>query len=205
MKSAAIQVTTIPSLQQRIQALKLRVKSEFSKLSGREWGLVAAGVATLLFIAVYLVGEWVVGSLGAQAARMQRLEDSMTSLPARLDTYGRLKARREGIENQFRAVEIKEGALSYLENLIRNKAGVASGFTIRDLSARPFGGDFEQVPYSVKFTSSNLTTMIEFLKELIHGKQPFIVSKLDLQMNRTLDSLEVDLDVSTIHRNAGEK
>lgn len=189
-----------------LTAFQQRAEEWFRKLTAREILLIVGALVIGLVMGIVVIVEEVRATFADQQRRLALLQEAINNIPARLETHARLKARRQAIEQQFRMVEMREGALSYLENLIKTKAGVPSGaFTIKDFPSRSFGKDFEQTPYSVKFTTSNLSTLIEFLRELVHGEQPFLVSKLDLRMARNNEALEVELEVSSIRRVRGEE
>jgi hypothetical protein len=56
------------------------------------------------------------------------------------------------------------------------------------------------VPFSVRFSTANLETLIGFLQELVHGQRPLILGRLSLQKSRIGDRFDVDLDVSNLRK-----
>lgn len=185
---------------ERVQALWDRAVGEYKRFSPRERNLVLAAFATVVLIGTYLVYEPVAEAFSSQAIAIADAEQSVKRLSLELERYGKFESRRREIENRYKEVEIKEGAFSYLETLLREKAGVNAGFNIKDTPGRAFGGDFEQVTFLVKFSTTDYERLLQFLKELVYGARPLILGKLDVQMNRRQTALDVDLEVSTIRR-----
>ena len=151
-------------------------------------------------MAIYQIYEPIRAAFQAQSEQLASIEESMKSVGPNVERYLKLKQRRDAIEEEYKEVEFKEGALSHLENLVRTKAGITSGFTIKDNPPREFGGNYEQTLFSIKLTTTNLQTLIDFLNETINGQRPLIVSKVDIQKSKFADRLEVDVDASSIRR-----
>ncbi|MBX7145178.1 MAG: hypothetical protein K1X79_12055 [Oligoflexia bacterium] len=177
-----------------------KLLAAFNALSGREKGLIVAGAAVMCLLGLYKVYEPVQLVFSEQVQEVQKAENDARSASALLERYAKLKARRDAIEREYKEVEFKEGALSHLENMVKNKAGVASGFTIKDSPPVEFGGEYEQTLFSVKFTTTNLPGLVDFLKELSQGPKPMILGKVDIQRSRFADRLETDIDVSSIRK-----
>lgn len=188
----------------KLTALWQRATSEYARFSARERALVIAATSTVFIIASYLVYEPIANAFSGQAMAIADAEQNVKRISLELERYAKYETRRREIESRYKEVEIKEGALSYLETLLKEKGGVRSGFTIKDSPGREFGGDFEQVSFSVKFSTTDYERLLQFLKELVYGARPLILSKLDVQMNRRQTALDVDLEVSTIRRTTKE-
>lgn len=189
----------------RFRQLIAQAKEQWAKLSKREQGILAAGLAFVIFMCAYWI--YVPVSEGFQAVE-KRFADAQVRARATggaLERYLKLRARKDAIESRYREVEFKEGALSHLENLIRNKAGIASGFTIKDGQPRAFSGGYEQLPISIKFSTTNVPALVDFLKEVVHGSRPLILSRLDISKPRRGDRLEVDIDVSSLRKSDNSK
>ena len=188
------------TLSATFSAWKTKAQNGFKTLSRREQGLICGGVAVLIIMAVYAVYEPVSEALDRQNVALVEAEGRAKGVSGTLERYMKLKARRDAIEGRYRMIEFEEGALSYLETMIRTKAMVTSGFTIKDGPPRPFGKNHEQVPFSVRFSTANLETLIGFLQELVHGQRPLILGRLSLQKSRIGDRFDVDLDVSNLRK-----
>lgn len=179
---------------------KAKAQAGFKSLSRREQALICGGIATLFLMGIYSVYEPVREAFDRQELALVEAEGRSKGVSGTLERYMKLKARRDAIEGRYRMIEFEEGALSYLETMIRTKAMVTSGFTIKDGPPRPFGKNHEQVPFSVRFSTANLETLIGFLQELVHGPRPLILGRLSLQKSRIGDRFDVDLDVSNLRK-----
>ena len=183
-------------LLEQFEALRKR----FLGLSARERLLVlAAPLIGILLLLFYMSGP-VATAFRRQSAAISKARMDISTLPAVAKRYLEIKARRAAIESRFRQVEFREGtALSHLEQLIRDKAQIpAKEFNIRQGEARDFGRDYQQTPFTVKFSTSNLAALVEFLKELSEGAKPMILSRLDVTRRRGVNRLDVEMDASAI-------
>jgi hypothetical protein len=192
------------SLRERIKILlasqAATARRQFTALSRREQLLISSAAAVAVFVGVYSVLEPISEAFDHQAVELVEAQGRTKSVSGTLERYLKLKAKREAIEGRYRKVEFEDGALSHLENLIRTKALVASGFTIKDSPSRPFGGNYEQVPLTVRFSTANFEALIDFLNEVVHGPRPLILGRLSLQRSRMGDRLDVELDVSNLRK-----
>lgn len=174
----------------------------YGKLSKRERHLLSAPLIVVALLLVYVIlYRPVASAFAAQRSELAEADLEIKRISALLDKYTRLRAKRQEIENQYREIEIKEGGLTLLENLIRTKLDAAPGsFTIkeRDNPSREFGGNYEQQPFNVRFNTTDLGKLVYFLQEMVHGPKPLILRKIDIR--RRGERLEVDLDVSSIRR-----
>jgi hypothetical protein len=176
------------------------ISEQYARLDRREILLITAALFMVGLMILSQFYSWVDSKFEEQAAEIEQLENDAQTVSAMLQRYVRLRSRRDEIEASYKQVEIKEGALSLLESLIRTKANVPTGFTIKDNPPRQFGGNYEQVPFSVKFPISNLPKLVEFLQEVLHGAKPMVVTRLDLRKQRNSDRMDVDMDVSSFRR-----
>ena len=176
------------------------LRGRFAQLSQRERLLVlGAAVIGGILVLAYFAGP-VTTAFRQQSAAITRARMDASTLPAVARRYLEIKARRAAIENRFKQVEFREGTvLSHLEQLIRDKAQIpAKEFNIRQGEARDFGKDYEQTPFTVKFSTTNLAALVEFLKELVEGSKPMILSRLDVTRRRGSNRLDVEMDASAI-------
>jgi|GEM_PF-2862398 len=188
----------LQQLEKRLRPSILKASEAITRLSPREIGLFVFALSAASIIAVWMATEAVLATFNEQASRIIALEESLDLLPARIETFARNKSKRDAIEEQYKGIEIKEGARSYLESLIRERAGVPTGFTIKDTAGGSFGKDYEQTIYTIKFSTSNLQSLVDFLRELSFGKNPLIVGRLKVDMSARNDNLQVEVDVSSI-------
>ena len=143
-------------------------------------------------------------TFAAQEIRLEKALSEMDLASAALFRFTTLKTRQRAIEEAYKQVELDGPALSYLEKLLKEKAGIASGFTIRDKPSRQFGGGYEQTPYTIKFTTVDMNRLIDFLRELTEGPRPLLLASIDIKPKATKDSLDVELEVSSIKRISGK-
>ncbi len=174
--------------------------TKFQALTKREKGIIILAVLVAISMLLYQIYEPIREAFRRQDERLASLELNMKGVGTSIERYMKLKARRDKIEADYKGIEFKEGALSHLETMVRSKAGITNGFTIKDSQPKEFAGSYEQTPFNIKFTTVSLDTLVEFLKELTHGPRPLIVSKVDLQKSKFADRLEVDIDASSIRK-----
>lgn len=187
-------------MKQNVAQLSVAIKQQAQKLTARERLIVGGAITLLVLFVLVKTIEATRDSFAAQSQRLQQVEGELERLTRYANRYLRLRSQKEAIEAGYREVQIEEGVLSHLEALIKEKAGVTTGFSINDLAVRPFGGGFEQAPFNVKFSTSELSKLVDFLSELVNGPKRLILSKLTIRKSRRGDRLDVELDVSSIRR-----
>lgn len=172
-------------------------------LSAREQYLLLGGSFVFCIIAALVIMQPISSMFGEQSLRLSKSLNDAATIRDNLVRFQRLKQRRAEVEQEFKSVEIKEGALSYIEGLLRAKAGIEQGaFTIKDQPAKPFGTEYQQTSFNINFTTTDYPHLIDFLQELVDGPKPLVLKKLDLKKSRGGDKLEVDLEVSSIAKEA---
>ena len=182
---------------EKLQAL---LREQLKKLSAREKIIVSIACGMIAITLAYQVYKPVRNAFQDQARRAERIQEQLKPVSTAIARYSRLKARKAAIELAYKEVEIKEGMLSNLENLVRNQAGISSGFTIHDRPEKTIGDNYRQAPFSIKFVITDFPRLISFLKELVHGEHPMILTKLDLKKRPAGDALEVEMEVNSVYR-----
>jgi hypothetical protein len=181
------------------EKLLAQLREGSKKLSRREKILVLLGGLFVLVSAGNIVYEPVREAFIAQETRYDETAQQLQYVAAALSRYQKLQVRRDEIEKDFREVEIEEGALSYLEDLVKTKAGVVNPqISPRDI--REFGSEYEQAPFLIRFPIVDLSRLVQFLEELVQGKKPFILASLDIKRRPAGDSLDIELEVSSLRR-----
>lgn len=173
-------------------------KTWFQKLSSREQQLIILAALAVTVMLVYGVGNKTYQAFETINSNLSYANEELTTVSNLLSQYSKAKSQRDRIENEFRSVEFKEGELTYLEELIKKKLNLNSGFTITPRAVTKFGINYEQHPFTVKFSLSDLKLIMEFLNEIVSGPQPLLLTRLDIRMTRNGETLEVDMDVSSI-------
>jgi type II secretory pathway component PulM len=186
----------------QLEKLSLAATRYFSKLSARERVLVAICGFAVLASALYLVYAAIEESFANQERELNDTTLKLQNVAAALTRYQKLRARREEVERAFREVEISEGALSYLEELVKTKAGVLNP-QINPRDIRDFGSQYEQAPFQIRFPIVDLARLVQFLETLVKGPKPFILASLDIKRRPAGDSLDVELEVSSIRKKMG--
>ena len=182
-----------------------RAIDEVRKLSPREKGLLAVAVFVGFIMLSYKVVTDIKTAFAEQTAAIEALNQSQAEVIQNLGRFTVLNARKTQIETDYAKVEIQEGARSYLENLVRTKALVSTGYTIKDMPVSEFGGDFELAPFSIKFTANTLQALTDFLTEIVHGQHPVVLTELDFRKARGGERMEVSLDISSIKRSTNKQ
>ncbi len=182
----------------RVVAVRSLVVTEYRKLSGRERGIIGLLVVVAAGMGLWGIYEPIARRFDDQWTRLEKTLETVQTSSASLERYLKLKSRRDMIEREYRGVEIKEGAYAHIENLIRTKLGLSTGFTIKDSSPKSMGGNFEQITYTVKFPIPALQPLVDLLKEITTGERPLLLSSLEVVKNRRGDSLDVTFEVVSI-------
>lgn len=193
-------LTKYSSSDSQVIALIKKGIAWFHALSQREQSIVVTGVVVLVAIGLNQAYTPISDAFGRQDDRLAELQRYASAAPAVIERYSRLGARKEQLEKRFKEIEFKEGALSYIENLVRQQPGVAPGFDIREGTTKEFGKSFEQQPFIVRFQTTNAAGFVEFLRSVARGERSLLISKLEIQKPRRGDRLEVDLELNTIRQ-----
>jgi len=189
----------VSALAPHLDKILALLRESSKKLSRREKLLVLFAVIFVAVSALNLIYGPIRDALVRQEDRYNETTQQLQYVAAALSRYQKLQIRRDEIEREFREVEIEEGALSYLEELVKTKAGVVNPqISPRDI--REFGSEYEQAPFSIKFPIVDLNRLVQFLEELVQGKKPFILASLDIKRRPAGDSLDVELEVSSLRR-----
>lgn len=187
----------------KVVAARTWIATEYGKLSPRERGVLAGLGVVIVCIVGWSIYEPTRDLFADQRTRLERTTEAVRTSSTSLERYVKLKARRDMIEREYRGVEIKEGVYAHLENLIRTKLGLSSGFTIKDSSPKSMGGNFEQITYSMKFSTPTLQPLVDLLKEVVHGERPLLLSSLDVVKRPRGDTLDVTIEVVSIREASG--
>lgn len=181
--------------------LAAKASAWYRTLSQRERVAIVVMAILGTTFALYLSIIPIVDAFAAQSEEIKKVEQDLETASVLLEQFMRVKARRDEIEAEYKSVEFKEGDLSYLERLVREKMGLGSGaFTINQRAPTSFGDVYEQSPSSIKFATTSLESLLSFLTELSYGAQPLLVTRLDISKTRGGERLDVDVDVSSIRR-----
>jgi len=191
----------------KIKELLEKITTLWKNFNSKEKALILGGCSIILLIAFVEISDPIIESFGVQEIAVLNAKKDLDTTLLEINKYTKLKSRHSEIENSFKRVEMKVSMLSYLEQQIKEKAGVISGFTIKPKAVRAFGGRYEQVPFSVTFSTNDMGKLMAFMTELEQGKHPLIVASVDLKRKLSNDGLNVELEVSSLRersQNTGE-
>lgn len=189
------------SISSRFSPQMGKLRETFDRLSDRERTILFCAIGLGILFGIWMVFSTVSDFFDEQSARIAKLENDSEDVKKNLLRYAKLRALRDSIESEFRGGELKEGALSYLEGLLSEKAGIGkSEFSIRDGGTRPFGTEYEQGSFSIRFTIQSYEKLVNFLREIVDGKKPLMLRRLSMQRRRGSDRLELDIDINSIRK-----
>ena len=174
----------------------------YQALSKREQ---AAVVGISLFLSLIFIYAYIISPIyGIYLDNIAKLEDSNRSfqtLPYVLSRYKKLQSRQSEIEKLYQSIEQRESVLAHLEELVKNTAGIpSSSFTIYEQATRKFANKYEQVPYQIKFSITDYARLVDFLEALVKGKNPLIITSLDMQKSPIGDHIAVNMEVSSVRK-----
>ena len=188
----------------RVKKALQQAQLAYTRLTLRERGIIWLCVVVIIGLGAYSAGGGIYGAFTEQLAERERVERDYRSVLVLVERYSKLDKRRLEIEARYQKFEVKEGVLSYLERLVKEKGNVQAGrFKITSGKEREFGGNYVQSPFRIKLDTTNLNELVAFLKELTDGSQPLILTELDIQKNLVSNQLSVELDVSSMRQSEG--
>jgi hypothetical protein len=191
------------------QTVKRRAAEELRKLSPREQALLLLAVLGVLAYFFFQLTSAVRQRFADQAAELEKIEAMRHEVlgssegdrsPGALQRYLELKSRKGALEAQFKDADIKEGERSYIENLLRTKAGVSERYDIKDEPLKDFGTDYQLAPFTVRFTAMSLKGNIDFLRELTNGPHPLVITELDARKGQVGDKVNITIGLLSIHK-----
>lgn len=170
-------------------------------LSARERLLIVGGVLIISLAVVINLAQVVVTTYQDQSLEITAAETDMETAKSLLRAQTRLIQQRNILEERYRKIEFREGPLSYIEGLITDKLSLPSNkFSINPKPPQPFGREFEQSTFNLKFRVNSLEKLVNFLSSLNSKDKPMIISKLDMSKSADGNNLDVSLEVSCIHK-----
>jgi hypothetical protein len=171
----------------------------YRKLSFRERMILLSLSGVLAVIAAVSIYQPINAAFIAQHKRIEDSERSAASAGQLIDRYLKLKSQRNIIESQYQQAEIHEGEITYIENMAKTKIGLpSSAISISPISAKPFGTNYEQAPFTVKFSVTSVKGLVDFFHEVVAGPHPLVLSRIEIRRPLSGDKLDVDLELNSI-------
>lgn len=168
----------------------------------REKILLVGGLMVVIFLLLQSALSPVSEAFANQEKNLRQTRDRLALLPGQLERYILLQKRRQKIEEKYQTVDFKEGVLSHIEELIRTQAKVdnSTDYKINPLPEREFGGDYMQEPFRIELYTTSVADLTQFLQELVKGKRPLVLTRLDIKKAPNRSKLIVQLDVSNFRK-----
>lgn len=189
------------SMKVGLKPITAAVVTWFTKLSQREKVIVVVAALIGIVFGVHALYEPIQIAFEEQRVQLAKIETDKKTVEIVLDRYQKLVQKKRALESRYQEFEIKEGVLSYLERLVKEKGKVPDGkYKITSNKEREFGGSYEQAPFTIKFDTASMPDLVEFLNEVVQGAQPLILTRIDLTKSPVTSLLTVEVDVSTIRK-----
>ncbi|MCB0317170.1 MAG: hypothetical protein KDD56_00330 [Bdellovibrionales bacterium] len=182
----------------QINKIKDTLSQQYAKLSAQERSLIiVALILVSLFILAPIYDE-IESIFTKQTQKLKTVQANVKLTPKKIAEYLSLKKRRDEVKERYKKVELKQGVRSHIESLISKHIGNDASPTIQNLNLKQIGQGYVQEPFKVNFNASDLKSLSKFLKDLVEGSQPLVLSRLVIRSSRSGERLEVSLDTSSI-------
>jgi hypothetical protein len=175
----------------------------YATLEQRERYLFIGMSAFLLSMLLYFFAQFLVVTANRRIDISNRLDADIATLPTELDRFIKLQQRQTRTEEYFKSIVADDANVEgYLETLIKDKTGITNirEFTIEQQAPSSFAGTYTRVPRRVRFSITQFNSLIDFLTEVVKGKQPLLLSTLKLERDRRGDRIAVELIIDSIQR-----
>jgi type II secretory pathway component PulM len=160
---------------------------------------IVAGLASLFLgvtIVYPMVIEPVLAAFSEQNSKIDSLQRTYSITPEALERYSKLVLRRREIESFYSQADLSADPLSYLEGLLKERAQAAGSYEVTPRQGIQLGGKYTHKFFLVKFKTSSYENLVDFLKALTGGKQPMLISQINLDKQAASETLNVQLEVS---------
>lgn len=187
-------------LNSELLTLSVKLTNWLKGLSQREQLMVYVGFVVGIIVAIAIVVEPINKLINQKQTEATNLERDSKTIAFLLERYRILLDKRRELEDRFKEVELGEAPRSYLQKIIADKVNITGLPSINNLPVIEFGGGYELVPFSVQFKTTNLEGLVDFLVEVVQGKRPLILSKIEIRKNPIARDLDVAVEVNTIQK-----
>ncbi len=160
--------------------------------------MIAAAASVFICVTVVYPAfvEPIVSAFAAQSTRIESLQNTYSVAPDILERYSKLVARRKEIDSFYSQADLSADPLSYLEGLLKDTAQAAGSYEVTPRQGIQLGGKYTHKFFVVKFKTASYEHLVAFLKAITTGKQPMLISQINLDKQGAGDSLGVQLEVS---------
>lgn len=176
-----------------------KVKLTWNNLSAREKSLAyITGLVLVVILIVQVVAPLSTG-LAKNRLEIEKLKGEIKSLPLQIERFKTLSQQKSTIETIYKNSKLNNGALSYIELLVKNRPGIeAVNNFLSPLPTKPFGGEFVQEQFKLNLKVSNMNSLIDLLKDFKNPENPLLVTKLELTRSPKNEFLTTMIEVSNI-------
>lgn len=178
-------------------SLRDRVAVVWAKRTPREKVIAAVAVLVIAITVIYpTFVQPVFAAFSEQSQELVRLRKAYEETPKSLERYAKLLSRRRDIDAFYNNADLSSEPLSYIEGLLKNTAQAAGTYNVTPKEGVQLGGKYAHRFFDVNFQTTSYENLVSFLKALTSGKQPMLISKMDLVKSGASEVLTVKLEVS---------
>lgn len=178
--------------------MKEKLIEFWKQRSSRERLILAVATGLLAVMVIYptLISP-IEEAFSAQSKRLADIRTTFNVTPDILNRYAVLSARKRDVEAFYTQTDVSSNPLGYLESLLKDRAKADGTYNVSTpKEAVPLGGKYLHRFFAVNFQTSSYENLTEFLKALTTGKQPMLVSQINLDKRSGSEVLNVQLEVS---------
>jgi type II secretory pathway component PulM len=166
--------------------------------------VVASIAAVFLVITIVYPSciEPIVVAFATQSSEIESLKKTYSVTPETLDRYSKLLTRRKDLESFYNQADLSADPLSYLEGLLKDTAQAAGSYNVTPREGIQLGGKYTTKFFAVNFQAGSYDNLVAFLKAVTSGKQPMLISQINIDKRGTGETINVQLEVSGFEANA---
>jgi type II secretory pathway component PulM len=178
-------------------SIKSKVAAFWSQRTPREKVFASIAIVFLMVTVVYPTFIAPIGeAFSEQSQKLRELKNTYTVTPDILERYSKLVSRRKDIDAFYSKVDLSSEPLSYLESLLKDTAQASGTYNVTPRDGVQLGGKYAHKFFMVNFQTASYDNLVAFLKALTSGKQPMLISQVNLDKRAGGENLSVQLEVS---------
>jgi len=182
-----------------LDEIKIKLMVALQKLSFREKILVSSVFVVVILLVTWQVTDSLANTFDLQARRIKILESDSKLIGVALEKHEKLSSRLKGMEQNFKKDGPPGGMRSYLEEALKNKAGVVSpNFTIKAGSPVSLGENYSKYPFTITFSTTSIGKIVDLLEDMTNTDANLLITKLDITKGKYAERLSIVIDVSNI-------
>jgi hypothetical protein len=138
----------------------------------------------------------ILGAFSAQSKALSELKNTYAVTPKILERYAVLVSRRKDIDAFYSKADLSTEPLAYLEGLLKDVAKASSNYNVTPREGVQLGSKYAHKFFVVNFQTASYENLVAFLSALTSGKQPMLISQINLDQRGGNEALNVQLEVS---------